>query len=67
MLSFEQVRNVILEGLRERGYAPNPSDVTVISSNILAMARESEEEAVLASQAPKQEKAPDPAAGQQKP
>lgn len=47
VLDFEKVRNVILEELRERGYAPNSSDVTVAAQRIIELSKEAERETIM--------------------
>ena len=48
MLAFEDVKQIILEELRNKGYNPNPADVLVATTRIIELSKQDDEKENLA-------------------
>lgn len=44
MLTYDKVKNILLDELRSRGYSPNPADVHLAAVRIVDLAKEPDEE-----------------------
>lgn len=44
MLTYDKVKNILLDELRSRGYSPNPADVHLAAARIVELAKEPDEE-----------------------